>query len=442
MASSSSGPIKVESEKRKNPLLDLDDEEFDADMDREFVEELEKLQKKRKSDVLFEDDFDNSLFSDEALDRAMQEGLQEQLRTLEIEANKISEENPRPAKRAILELWDDEHPEPKHFNVAEQILSARDRKMDNFLLLFEDYIKRTTKIESGTSACLSAQQKFEYAEFLLQKCSPVLAHKLKPMMMEVLANQNIKNSKKKFASIVAEPSKDEDLSRNYNRCFNAFLNDKNCVNFKAIDKKLLKGLAIKDAFILTFFTMNTTKRTANDNVLQLAVTGVTSVGKSLIFESPLQEVSHSVTSDDGVGRFNHLSDKTTCLMRDCNIDDLVTGKDVQKFKCIARSEPVASKIQSRVNEIQPMHLFVTSNRPLHNHEFAKRLKDSIALSKTVKSHILPTKKMSLYDIDAVRSRFIEVYVRKRPEIKEEFLPKSGGFTQKDMIRGLFKQIIS
>ena len=48
MDSSSSGPDKVESEKRKNPLPDPDDEEFDEDLDRELWASLEDLAKKRK----------------------------------------------------------------------------------------------------------------------------------------------------------------------------------------------------------------------------------------------------------------------------------------------------------------------------------------------------------------------------------------------------------
>jgi hypothetical protein len=86
-----------------------------------------------------------------------------------------------------------------------------------------------------------------------------------------------------------------------------------------------------------------------------------STGKSSLFESPLQSVSHNLTSDYGVGRFN-TNGKLVLLLHDCNIDILVKGRDADKLKTITRSEPISAKIHSSTVSIPPIHVLLTSNR--------------------------------------------------------------------------------
>ena len=86
-----------------------------------------------------------------------------------------------------------------------------------------------------------------------------------------------------------------------------------------------------------------------------------STGKSSLFETPLQSVSHNLTSDQGVGRFN-TNGKLVLLLHDANIDILVKGKDSEKLKTLARSEPTSAKIHSATISIPPIHILLTSNR--------------------------------------------------------------------------------
>ena len=80
-----------------------------------------------------------------------------------------------------------------------------------------------------------------------------------------------------------------------------------------------------------------------------------------MFEAPLQSVSHNLTSDQGVGRYN-TNGKLVLLLHDCNIDILVKGKDCDKLKTITRSEPMTAKIHSSTVSIPPIHVLITSNR--------------------------------------------------------------------------------
>ena len=59
---------------------------------------------------------------------------------------------------------------------------------------------------------------------------------------------------------------------------------------------------------------------------QLIVSGLTSCGKTMIFESPLMDVAHILTTEKGVSRFN-CDSKSTLLLHDINLDILVKGGD-------------------------------------------------------------------------------------------------------------------
>lgn len=345
---------------------------------------------------------------------------------------------PPSPKRAILDLA---YKDPAHQSLSDKLLTKRDKVQDEFINEFVKEIKKICKATSGTSADLSHQQRLEQAELSLANCSVTLAHKLRPIIQDVVAQEEARKQNNRYAVIRANPIPDKDLSANYRECFHHFVNDADAVSFVAPDKQLLKEIDIKDAFLLTFFIFNTTKRQPNDNLLQLIVSGFTSTGKSMIFESPLQEVSHTLTSDAGVGRFLNLHAKSTCLLRDCDINVLVTGKDVDKFKCITRTEAITTKVHSKTNSIPPLHFFVTSNKKLNEHKYSTPKKNSNSFSKREKTEITPSKKTSLSDIVAIQARFIECHVRQRPNIPREYIPTSGSFSHENCIVGLFRDVI-
>jgi len=199
---------------------------------------------------------------------------------------------------------------------------------------------------------------------------------------------------------------------------------------------------------------------------------IRSTGKSSLFEAPLQAVSHNFTSDEGVGRFN-TNNKLVLLLHDCNIDVLLKGKDCEKLKTLTRSEPTTAKIHSSTVSVPPIHVLLTSNRYLHmscilhyyilrfcqivfiiliitlqfffrnllDHKFATPPKDKQTFRVSYPSELKPTSKIHSQDIDAVQKRYIECFIRSRPTLPVEALPKCGNFTHKHMVIGLYKQII-
>lgn len=164
------------------------------------------------------------------------------------------------------------------------------------------------------------------------------------------------------------------------------------------------------------------------------------LGKSCLFESPMQEVSLNLTGDAGVGRFN-INAKSTILLHDCDITRLIVGKDVDKLKCIARGEPIQAKVYASTITIPPTFLFITSNQKTLDHKFEKPPRNKRTFDTMCKSDLQPTKRIKLSDINAVQNRYIECYVRERPPMPEGALPKCGNFTRQHLIVGLFSQVI-
>ena len=154
----------------------------------------------------------------------------------------------------------------------------------------------------------------------------------------------------------------------------------------------------------------------------------------------MQEVSLNLTGDAGVGRFN-INAKSTILLHDCSINRLTIGRDVDKLKCIARGEPIQAKIHSSTTTIPPTFLFITSNQKAMDHRFAKPPKSRRTFDTLAKSDLQPTKKCQKSDIEAVQNQFIKVYVRERPTMPPNSLPKCGNFTRNHLVIGLFTQII-
>jgi hypothetical protein len=136
-----------------------------------------------------------------------------------------------------------------------------------------------------------------------------------------------------YGVIKSDPANEKDRSAQYKDCYLHYIHDDNNVSIKTENVTLLGNVSIKDYFTFVFWAMNTVKRQAGDNLLQLIVCGKTSCGKSAIFENPLQQISHNLTTDQGVGRFLTKA-KSTLLLHDCNLEVLVKGKDVDKLQLL------------------------------------------------------------------------------------------------------------
>jgi hypothetical protein len=84
-----------------------------------------------------------------------------------------------------------------------------------------------------------------------------------------------------------------------------------------------------------------------------------------------------------------------------------------------------------------MHVLATSNKHLYAHRFKTAEKIGMSFRTLYKSDIQPTKSIHEADIDAVRNRYLEVFVRQRPVMPPNAMPTSGNFTRNHLIRGLF-----
>ncbi len=76
-----------------------------------------------------------------------------------------------------------------------------------------------------------------------------------------------------------------------------------------------------------------------------------------------------------------------------------------------------------------------------DHKFANPEQNGYSYRTRYVSDFQPCKKVHISDIEAVKKRFIECFIRSRPKLPEHAMLKSGNFTLKHMIIGLYKQII-
>jgi hypothetical protein len=160
--------------------------------------------------------------------------------------------------------------------LKKQLLTNKERLGEEFLQkLFQDIERDNT--DRPNSADLSHQQQLNYARQKLSDYSIFLAHKYEPILKEYITLKEHQKLVNQFSVIKAEQQVDLDLAKKYKLCFNAFLNSTEDVSIRVSDKDLIKNIDIKDAFILTYFSIGTAQRQEADNLAQLAICGFTYV---------------------------------------------------------------------------------------------------------------------------------------------------------------------
>jgi len=347
--------------------------------------------------------------------------------------NKVEKEKSKPQKTSI-----DNEEDLKARSLT--LLTNKEIMVEAFMTDFLASFKRNNGIDLGFSGDLSFQEKIKKAEKQMNECSMILAHKYQPIIKEIFAQEEMKAMEDQYGVIKSDPANEKDRSVQYKDCYLHYIHDDNNVSIKTENVTLLGNVSIKDYFTFVFWAMNTVKRQAGDNLLQLIVCGRTSCGKSAIFENPLQQISHNLTTDQGVGRFLTKA-KSTLLLHDCNLEVLVKGKDVDKLKSITRTEPIAVKTFAKAAVVEPLHVMVTSNKHMYLHKF-KHAKVEGFCSRTIyKPDIQASKTIHIEDVEAVRNRYIECFVRDRPVLPAGALPTSGNFKREHLIKGLFTYII-
>ena len=217
--------------------------------------------------------------------------------------------------------------------LKEQLLTEKEKKSEEFIRHFMTNFDENDFEASVKSADLSHQERLQQAQRKMAQSSVILAHKYQPLIKEYVAAQEQQLLNEKFAIIKATPGKLQDMAEKYKQCFTTWVNAKDEVNIKVRDKKEIGNVDVIDAFTLVFFATITSRRQSGDQLLQLVVSGQTSCGKTMIFESPLLDVAHVLTTEKGVSRFN-CDSKSTMLLHDINLDMLVKGGDSGNFQVL------------------------------------------------------------------------------------------------------------
>lgn len=333
-------------------------------------------------------------------------------------------------------------------SLLKKLVSHKDVVTETFL---KEVIDSLPQRDDLSSTELSRLWKDE-ARKRITNFSVTLSHKLSPLVQIMLDQKMSANLDSTFVEVATTRTSTYDMASRYQRCFNTWIDDAQCISFKATNTRLLGQVDIKDMFVLIFFTFLTCRRSRNDNVLQLGVVGTTTSGKTTLFESCLHESSHVTTNEEGVGRFQ-VGSKTVLLFHDIHIRTLVLSKDTEKIKTIARTEPTVTKVHSTTLTLPPLFLFYSSNERLMTHRFRDSLRQQPFQWRMYHGQVNETggsftggsgnrKKATEENLAAVQNRFIEAFVRKPPKLDSKDLPESGAFQRIHGILGMYMRIVT
>lgn len=339
-------------------------------------------------------------------------------------------------------IGDDEFYDRQAQRELKSLVSAREFVTESFLKEIID----TLPEPPNSSAVELAKTWKDEAKKRITGLSVTLSHRVQPIVQLMLEQKLADSMDKSFLTIeMSEPCL-KTMALQYQQCFNTWVDADAHVSFKATNTLLLGNIAVKDMYILTFFSFLTCKRTKNDNILQLGLVGCSTSGKSTLFEACLMEGSHVTTNESGVGRFQ-VGNKPVLMFHDISIRTLVLSKDAEKIKTIARTEPTVTKIHSTVYTLPPLFLFYSSNERLMTHKFTS---DVVPMQRSsYYSRLFPSqvnevgfKRASDESLQAVQNRFIEAFVRAPPPLDKKDLPQYGGFQRLHAICGLFPRVLS
>jgi hypothetical protein len=253
------------------------------------------------------------------------------------------------------------------------LLTKKDEFAENFLSNLMEHVRGKLSSQ-GASSNLSPD---EYRHFalneageLLHNSSIMLSHKFLPIIKTYITEEYNSAMHSGLATVTLPDEPIQLMAKRYFRCFKTFIESENCISFATGNKNFDANsrVTLRDLFVLTLFAMVTCKRTKNDNMLQLILSGITSCGKSTLFENVLMQGAHSLATEGGCGRFD-VGKKNVLLLHDINLRYLVGSPDTEKFKTLCRTETTNVKIHSTTITVPAIFLFATMNQRLQNHTY-------------------------------------------------------------------------
>jgi len=129
------------------------------------------------------------------------------------------------------------------------------------------------------------------------------------------------------------------------------------------------------------------------------------------------------------------------VFHDINIATMI-GADVERIKSLARSETTVVKIHSSTTTVSPMFVFYTSNERLFKHVIPVGYSGkNFPISCPSQVEIAGRKRVSDENLEAVKARFLELYVHKTPLQSKQDLEQSGTFSRNHFIHGTFDKAL-
>jgi hypothetical protein len=119
------------------------------------------------------------------------------------------------------------------------------------------------------------------------------------------------------------------------------------------------------------------------------------------------------------------------------------GADVERIKSLARSETTVVKIHSSTTTVSPLFVFYTSNERLFKHIIpAAYSGKGFPITCPSQVETVGKKRVSDENLEAVKARFLELYVNKAPPQLKHDLECSGTFSRNHFIHGTFDRALS
>ena len=129
------------------------------------------------------------------------------------------------------------------------------------------------------------------------------------------------------------------------------------------------------------------------------------------------------------------------VFHDINIATLV-GADVERVKSLARSETTVVKIHSSTTTVSPLFVFYTSNERLFKHSIPAMNNRGFSQSCPSQAEEVGKKRVSAENLEAVKARFLEMYVFKAPQQDRYDLERCNTFSRDHFILGTFNRALT
>jgi hypothetical protein len=159
-----------------------------------------------------------------------------------------------------------------------KLVSEKDKTI---VELIKEILDETDEEQKNNAqpADVAEQDRLDTTLKKLSDVNPVLSMRHEPLVKHMISQQNDVQLKNLYGVIKATAPDETESSLKYKKAFDTFLNSVDCVSIVAGDPQLIGKLEIRDAFLLSYFSQLTVRRTESDNLLQLIICGKSSCGE-------------------------------------------------------------------------------------------------------------------------------------------------------------------